>query len=64
MTDTTMPHRTALMTGQWPDGAAFVDGGYGPIAEAKISVLDWGFTPLRCLLRRGACDGWRLFSLG
>ena len=24
-------------------GAAFVDGAYVPIAEAKISVLDWGF---------------------
>ncbi len=31
-------------TGQWPDGAAYVDGAYCPIAEAKISVLDWGFT--------------------
>lgn len=25
-------------------GAAFVDGRYVPIGEAKISVLDWGFT--------------------
>ncbi len=25
------------------DGAAFIDGEYVPIAEAKISVLDWGF---------------------
>ena len=24
-------------------GVAFVDGGYVPVAEAKISVLDWGF---------------------
>jgi branched-chain amino acid aminotransferase len=31
-------------TGQWPEGAAFADGNYCPIAEAKISVLDWGFT--------------------
>src|SRR5262245_43900935 len=25
------------------DGAAFIDGQYVPIREAKISVLDWGF---------------------
>ena len=25
------------------DGAAFIDGEYVPIREAKISVLDWGF---------------------
>lgn len=31
-------------TGQWPEGAAFADGNYCPIAEATISVLDWGFT--------------------
>lgn len=31
-------------TGQWPEGAAYADGGYCPIAEARISVLDWGFT--------------------
>ncbi len=36
--------RTDLPTGLWPDGAAFVEGAYVPIAEAKISVLDWGFT--------------------
>ena len=26
------------------DGAAFVDAGYVPIAKARVSVLDWGFT--------------------
>lgn len=36
--------RDSRRTGQWPDGAAFVDGAYCPISEAKISVLDWGFT--------------------
>lgn len=25
------------------DGVAYIDGGYRPIGEAKISVLDWGF---------------------
>ena len=25
-------------------GAAFIDGAYVPIAEAKIPILDWGFT--------------------
>ena len=34
----------AFQPGRWPDGAAFVDGAYLPIAEARISVLDWGFT--------------------
>ncbi len=24
-------------------GAAFIDGAYVPIAEAKIPILDWGF---------------------
>ena len=28
---------------QHPRGIAYVDGDYCPIAEAKISVLDWGF---------------------
>lgn len=28
----------------YSDGAAFMDGGYVPIAEARIPVLDWGFT--------------------
>ncbi|MCR4266080.1 aminotransferase class IV [Nitratireductor sp. ZSWI3] len=30
------PHR-------YPQGIAFLDGQYVPMAEAKISVLDWGF---------------------
>ncbi len=34
--------------GVWSDGAAFIDGGYCPIDEAKISVLDWGLTRSDC----------------
>jgi branched-chain amino acid aminotransferase len=44
MNDGSMPSRGNALTGQWPDGAAFVDGVYTAIADAKISVLDWGFT--------------------
>ena len=29
---------------EFQDGAAFVDGEYVPIGEAKVSVLDWGFS--------------------
>lgn len=28
----------------WPDGAAFIDGEYISVSDAKISVLDWGLT--------------------
>lgn len=28
---------------RYPHGAAFMDGQYLPMSEAKISVLDWGF---------------------
>jgi branched-chain amino acid aminotransferase len=35
---------TAAAAHDWPDGAAFVDGAFCPIGEAKISVLDWGFS--------------------
>ncbi len=31
-------------TTDWSKGAAFVEGAIVPIDEAKISVLDWGFT--------------------
>ena len=31
-------------TPELASGAAFVDGDYAPIAEAKVSVLDWGFS--------------------
>lgn len=31
------------MTAHWPTGAAYLDGAYMPIAEAKIPVTDWGY---------------------
>jgi branched-chain amino acid aminotransferase len=34
--------------GIWPDGAAFVDGEYVPIAQARIPILDWGFIRSDC----------------
>jgi branched-chain amino acid aminotransferase len=27
----------------YADGAAFVDGGFVPVAEARVPILDWGF---------------------
>ena len=33
-----------MKTGQFEGGAAFVDGEYVPLSEAKISLFDWGFT--------------------
>jgi branched-chain amino acid aminotransferase len=32
-----------MTAANYPDGVAFVDGAYGPMSTAKISVLDWGF---------------------
>ena len=32
----------------WPGGAAWIDGRYGPIEDAKISVLDLGLTRSDC----------------
>ena len=32
----------------WPGGAAWIDGRYGPIEDAKISVLDLGVTRSDC----------------
>ncbi len=29
--------------GMWPDGAAYLDGRFVPVAEAKIPVTDWGY---------------------
>jgi branched-chain amino acid aminotransferase len=34
----------ASTVGMWPDGAAYLNKEYVPIADANISVLDWGFT--------------------
>ena len=33
-----------MKAGQFEGGAAFVDGEYVPLSEAKISLFDWGFT--------------------
>ena len=33
-----------MKAGQFEGGAAFVDGAYVPLSEAKISLFDWGFT--------------------
>src|SRR5882762_1345973 len=32
-----------MTTSVWPEGAAYIDGRYMPIAEAKIPVTDWGY---------------------
>ena len=32
----------------WPAGAAWIDGRYGPIEDAKISVLDLGLVRSDC----------------
>ncbi|MBL8700513.1 MAG: aminotransferase class IV [Alphaproteobacteria bacterium] len=29
--------------GQWPDGAAYVDGNYMPVGDARIPITDWGY---------------------
>jgi branched-chain amino acid aminotransferase len=33
-----------LVDERWAKGAAFVDGQYVPVGEARIPILDWGFT--------------------
>jgi branched-chain amino acid aminotransferase len=37
-----------LAGGPWAGGAAWIDGGYRPVGEAKISVLDLGVTRSDC----------------
>lgn len=32
----------------FPDGAAFIDGAIVPIGEARIPIMDWGFTRSDC----------------
>jgi branched-chain amino acid aminotransferase len=34
----------AAARGPWPGGAAWIEGRYCPVGEAKISVLDLGVT--------------------
>ena len=36
-------NETAEDRGAYADGAAFVDGRFVPIAEARVPILDWGF---------------------
>jgi branched-chain amino acid aminotransferase len=33
-----------LRPGLWPQGAAWIEGRFVPIAEARIPITDWGFT--------------------
>ena len=40
--------RAASAAGRWPSGAAWIDGKYCPVQEAKISVLDLGVTRSDC----------------
>jgi branched-chain amino acid aminotransferase len=48
---------------RWPDGAAFIDGDYVPIAEAKIPILDWGFLRSDCTYEVVHVWGGRFFRL-
>jgi branched-chain amino acid aminotransferase len=41
-------HGQDAEAGIYPDGAAFIDGELVPIAEARISILDWGFLRSDC----------------
>ena len=34
---------TRMNPGVYPDGAAFVEGRFVPIGEARVPILDWGF---------------------
>jgi branched-chain amino acid aminotransferase len=47
----------------WPDGAAFVDGDYVPIADARIPILDWGFLRSDCTYDVVHVWGGRFFRL-
>ena len=38
------PEGVVRLENRFADGAAFIDGAYAPIAEARIPILDWGFT--------------------
>ena len=49
--------------GALPDGAAYIDGAFVPIAEAKIPVLDWGFLRSDCTYDVVHVWGGRFFRL-
>ena len=38
------PDGVVRLENRFADGAAFIEGAYVPIAEARIPILDWGFT--------------------
>src|SRR5919202_570578 len=38
-----MKHATVADRAAFTDGAAFVDGRFVPVAEARVPILDWGF---------------------
>ena len=38
-----MGGRSARDREAYGDGAAFVEGRYVPVAEARVPILDWGF---------------------
>jgi branched-chain amino acid aminotransferase len=50
--------------GIWPDGAAFIEGEYVPIAEARIPILDWGFIRSDCTYDVVHVWNGRFFRLG
>ena len=50
--------------GIWPDGAAFVEGAYVPIADAKLPILDWGFLRSDCTYDVVHVWNGRFFRLG
>ncbi len=43
VTETT-PDGVVKLENRFAEGAAFIDGAYVPIGEARIPILDWGFT--------------------
>jgi branched-chain amino acid aminotransferase len=49
--------------GLYPAGAAFIDGDYVPIAEARIPILDWGFLRSDCTYDVVHVWGGRFFRL-
>ena len=55
--------RTRTAEARYPDGAAFIDGAYVPIAEAKIPILDWGFLRSDCTYDVVHVWGGRFFRL-
>jgi branched-subunit amino acid aminotransferase/4-amino-4-deoxychorismate lyase len=62
-TTTVRERRAEIDAAIWPDGAAFIDGDYVPIAEAKIPILDWGFLRSDCTYDVVHVWGGRFFRL-